>query len=234
MSNPTTPPKGQMQLFDYLTVPLDPGIYRLHVESQVTHDPGQTATMTNDGYFDVVGPRFSLSPSDVAGTYPPRNGHGPFSDSLAQVVLKRRALPWERKLDAARPGGPLPAPSGGNQLAPGYPRPWMTLLVFEEGEYTLLPGVPLDKVMPKANFVALGSPAGITCGTACSAGVNCSRAMRFWKAARTCSAVTPGRSVIVRPLGVVNTAPPACPAAACTLSPLLSRAVAVRPCRGAV
>ena len=163
MSNPTTPPKGQMQLFDYLTVPLDPGSYRLHVESQVTHDPGQTATMTNDGYFDVVGPRFSLSPSDVAGTYPPRNGHGPFSDSLAQVVLKRRALPWERKLDAARPGGPLPAPSGGNQLAPGYPRPWMTLLVFEEGEYTLLPGVPLDKVMPKANFVALGSPAGITC-----------------------------------------------------------------------
>ena len=62
MSNPTTPPKGQMQLFDYLTVPLDPGSYRLHVESQVTHDPGQTTTMTNDGYFDVVGPRFSLSP----------------------------------------------------------------------------------------------------------------------------------------------------------------------------
>ena len=28
MSNPTTPPKGQMQLFDYLTVPLDPGSYR--------------------------------------------------------------------------------------------------------------------------------------------------------------------------------------------------------------
>ena len=32
--------------------------------------------------------------------------------------------------------------------------------------------------------------------------------MRFWKAARTCSAVTPGGRVIVRPLGVVNVAPP--------------------------
>src|SRR5207245_404820 len=43
--------------------------------------------------------------------------------------------------------------------------------------------------------------------SACSVGVSSAPLMRFWNAARTCSAVTPLGSVIVRPLGDVKVVP---------------------------
>ena len=157
----TPPPKGSMYLFDYADPPLPPGSYRVRAETDVTVK-GTVEQLEVDNYFDVVGPRFNLSPTEVAGVFPPRNGHGPYAEALAQVAIKRRTLPWERPIDAGAPH-PIGEPSDGKGLGPKYPTPWLALLLFEEGEYTLLQGVPLQNVVPKNIFQQLGSPANVLC-----------------------------------------------------------------------
>ena len=156
----TPPPKGAMYLFDFATPPLPPGSYR--IQSQTDVSVQGTQSLSNSNYFDVVGPRFSLAPTEVAGVFPPRNGHGPFTESLAQVAIMRRTLPWERSVDANAPK-PIPQPSDGQGLPASYPTPWLALLLFEEGEYNLLQGVPLENVVSKQIFQQLGSPANILC-----------------------------------------------------------------------
>ena len=114
----TPPPKGSMYLFDYITPPLPDDKYRIEVKTNLSlKRPGASAreehALDEARFFEVVGPRFQLSPADVAGVYPPRNGHGPFQDSLAQIVLRRLTLPWERPLDKQnRIGTPGPTASG--------------------------------------------------------------------------------------------------------------------------
>src|SRR5215831_13132014 len=44
-----------------------------------------------------------------------------------------------------------------------FPTPWLALLLFEEGEYDLLQGVPLEKVVPADVFTRLKKPANILC-----------------------------------------------------------------------
>jgi len=155
------PPKGAMYLFDYASPPLPPGSYRIQAETDVTVK-GTVEKLETDSYFDVVGPRFNLAATEVAGVFPPRNGHGPYQDALAQVAIKRRTLPWERPIDAGAPH-PIGQPSDGQGLPADYPTPWLALLLFEDGEYTLMQGVPLENVVPKSTFQQLGSPSNVLC-----------------------------------------------------------------------
>jgi hypothetical protein len=150
-----------MYLFDYAAPPLAPGSYRIQAETDVTVK-GTVEKLETDSYFDVVGPRFNLAPTEVAGVFPPRNGHGPYEDALAQVAIKRRTLPWERPIDAGAPH-PIGQPSDGQGLPADYPTPWLALLLFEEGEYSLMQGVPLENVVPKNTFQQLGSPSNVLC-----------------------------------------------------------------------
>ncbi len=155
------PPKGQMYLFNSATPPLDDGSYRLTCSTAIT-GPINPPAFTKQNYFDIVGPRFSVPQSMVAGTFPPTNSHGAFQDSLPHIVLSRRTLPWERKLD---PEGKIPPPAHnpGDAPVPTDPVPWVALLLFEEGEYTWYPNIPLDNVVPADVFSRLGSPASIQC-----------------------------------------------------------------------
>jgi hypothetical protein len=152
-----------MYLFDYMTLPLPPNSYRMHVSTDITftdlshHNEGYK--LGDDKYFDVVGPRFNLSPTEISAVFPPRNGHGPFAEALAQVAIQRRTLPWERSIDA---GQPIHDPKDGHGLT-NYPTPWIALLLFEEGEYTLLQGQPLESVVGSPAFARLGSPRNILC-----------------------------------------------------------------------
>lgn len=155
----TPPPPGSMYLFDYLTVPLPPDSYRMHYGTDVAFAK-ESHQLTDDRYFDVVGPRFNLASTEISGTFPPVNGHGPFSEVLAQVAIMRRTLPWERSIDA---GHPIGNPSDGKGLPSTYPTPWMALLLFEEGEYTLLQAQPLETVVGATIFARLGSPPNILC-----------------------------------------------------------------------
>jgi hypothetical protein len=167
MSTPQ-PPKGQMVLYSSATPPLQDGPYKLTVETDVAYNAADHTAdappglMAQDYYFDVVGPRFAVPPAMVAGVFPPRNAHGSFQDDLPHIVLGRRTLPWERPLGAAAQIPAVPIKADG---APALtdPFPWVALLLFEEGEYTLLHNIPLDQAVPNTVFAALGSPSGITC-----------------------------------------------------------------------
>jgi hypothetical protein len=147
---------------------LEDGSYQLTVETEVAYNVAdQTADappgpLSQQHYFDVVGPRFSVPAAMVAGCSPPRNAHGAFQDSLPHIVLGRRTLPWEREL---APASAVPATPRGPKDAPALtdPYPWVALLLFEEGEYTLLRNIPLAQAVPAGVFAALGQPANITC-----------------------------------------------------------------------
>lgn len=156
----TTPPQGQMYLFDSATPPLLDGNYQLTTTTSVTYAGGpQPFTLQN--YFDIVGPRFTVPQSMVAGTYPPADSHGEYQTFLPHIVLSRRTLPWEREI--ALPSQ-LPAPSQLGSVAPlPGPPPWVALLLFEEGEYTLNRNVPLQQAVPAGVYAQLGSPSGISC-----------------------------------------------------------------------
>jgi hypothetical protein len=153
-----SPDPGSMRLYDAATPPLEDGTYRWTVKSELTKGPFD-GSLDRLRYFKVEGPRFSLDPSLVAGVFPPRASHGAYSESLPQIVLSRRTLPWERNL-AATLSTPKPIPDS-NPLTGALP--WMALIVLEDGEYTLLDQVRLEDAVPAAVFTRLGSPTGIRC-----------------------------------------------------------------------
>ena len=152
------PTQGAMFMFDYATPPLPPDSYTLTVQTDVRFD-GASHALDDSRYFDIVGPRFALPASDVAGVFPPRNAQGPFENALAQIAIKRRTLPWERTLDKTNLIGAPTSPG----LPELYPMPWLALLLFEEGEYTLLANTPLENHVPASVFARLGRPANVLC-----------------------------------------------------------------------
>ena len=146
------PKVGEMILYDYIRPSLLAGQYRMCVQTDVTVTTTATPLPGEDFHFDVEGPRFSLAPSEVAGVFPPRNGHGPFDSALPHVALGRRTLPWERALGDAY------------TAAPGEtPYPFLALVLLEQDECEILHDQPLTDVVPGAVFTRLGSPAGIRC-----------------------------------------------------------------------
>jgi hypothetical protein len=151
-----------MYLYDNITPPLVDGSYQINVNTGVSAGGGAQDMPGATNYFDVIGPRFRLPSSDVAGVFPPQNGHGSFQETLPHIALNRRTLPWERALDPAGLIG-TPTRSPGDPPPPTQPPPWVALLLFEEGEYTFLQNQPLSSVVPSDVFARLGSPQGITC-----------------------------------------------------------------------
>ncbi|MCV2396526.1 hypothetical protein OEB99_19625 [Actinotalea sp. M2MS4P-6] len=146
------PQIGEMVLYDYIRPSLLAGQYRMRVQTDVTVTTTATPLPGEDFHFDVEGPRFSLAPSEVAGVFPPRNGHGPFDSALPHVALGRRTLPWERAL-----GDAYTAPPGQT------PYPFLALVLLEQDECEILHDQALTDVVPGAVFTRLGSPAGIRC-----------------------------------------------------------------------
>lgn len=143
---------GEMVLYDYIQPPLYAGEYRMSVETQVSVPSTNTPLPGQDFYFEVQGPRFSLAPNEVAGVYPPRNGHGPFDSALPHVAFGRRTLPWER-------------PLGDDYTVEGdeTPYPFLALVLLEESECTLVRNAPLTDIVPPAVFQRLGRPSSIRC-----------------------------------------------------------------------
>jgi hypothetical protein len=146
------PKIGEMVLYDYVQPPLLAGEYRMSVKTDVSVPGTATPLPGQDFYFDVEGPRFSLAPTEVAGVFPPRNGHGPFDSALPHVALGRRTLPWERALGDAY-----------TVTGDETPYPFLALVLLEQSECTLLRNQPLTEVVPPAVFQRLGRPAGIRC-----------------------------------------------------------------------
>jgi len=146
------PRVGEMILYDYIRPPLLAGEYRLRVDTQVTIESEEQPLPGQDFFFNVEGPRFSLAPSEVAGVFPPRGGHGAFDSALPHVALGRRTLPWERPLADA-----YTAPPGQT------PYPFLALVLLDTTECEIKRNLPLEDVVPPAVFQRLGRPASIRC-----------------------------------------------------------------------
>src|SRR5689334_400212 len=93
------PKPGEMILYDDILPPLLDNSYRMSVETAVTISGAPQPLAPRDSFFNIEGPRFSLSPTEVGGVFPPRNGHGAFSETIPHIAILRRTLPWERDLD---------------------------------------------------------------------------------------------------------------------------------------
>jgi hypothetical protein len=159
MSTPPQPPKGNMVLWDYIKPPLEDGSYRWHTQTKVTYGAGSAAAEQDlpeaIGYFNIEGPRFRIDASDVAGMFPPRNGHGGFNTTLPHIALYKRTLPWERELDPDENLWKGQTPPAWNDNVP-----WVALLLFEENECTIKQTVALSDALPKEVVTQLAAAPG--------------------------------------------------------------------------
>lgn len=146
------PKIGEMVLYDYIRPALLAGEYRMRVSTDVTISGTPQPLPGEDFFFDVEGPRFALAPSEVAGVFPPRGGHGPFDSALPHVALGRRTLPWERALGDAYTAGPGETPY-----------PFLALVLLETAECTLKRNMPLTDIVPADVYQRLGRPQGVRC-----------------------------------------------------------------------
>lgn len=160
MTNLPPPGQGEMRLYDAMDLPFSMARHRISTRVDVSYQGG-AGEASSARYFDVTGPRFSLAPDEIASVVPPRNANGAFGDTLPQIVLRRRTLPWERSLGAPASSGAPAQPADPPPIAGDAP--WLALLVFSENELTLLSSVPLEQVVPDDVFTRLGRPSGVVC-----------------------------------------------------------------------
>lgn len=150
---------GEMILYDMVLPPLLSNAYRMTVKTDVRLEDNAAPQPleSKQAHFDIDTPRFMLPATEVGGVSPPRNGHGSFAEVIPQIALYRRTMPWERRLESGNLiGNPTLLP--GDPDPPNAPPPWMALLLFEEGEYTLLQNVRVRDVVPGDVFARLGKP----------------------------------------------------------------------------
>jgi hypothetical protein len=137
-----TVPIGSIRLYDSVVPDIAAGVYR--VQSSLTIDAdGDTlaAPPPHDAFLEVVGPRFTLSPTDVAAVHPAPGSIGAYGQRLPHIALTRRTLPWERR------------------FADGTP--WLVLLVVRPDEATLLAPRPLREAVGEQQFATLAAAADI-------------------------------------------------------------------------
>jgi len=120
MTDPAPLPIGDIALFDNDVPPLTGGSYWI----TTTHTLLEGTTPVNTDLLQatqeivIVGPQFTVSPSDIISCHPADGSSGMFGEQLAHVVFAEPALPWERTIDG---------PAGTNQ-------PWLALLVLTDDE----------------------------------------------------------------------------------------------------
>lgn len=159
-------PTGHMILHDRVEPPLEPGHYRLRASTDAIGSLGDAMKAAPLDpvvrHLHVVGPRFSFSPGEIAGVFPPKDSTGAFAESLPHIVLGRRTLAWERPLDPAKRLPVPPAPEDDLPPLHGDP-PWLALLLLEEGEnFKVLTNTTVGAVLPPAVLADLPDADGKT------------------------------------------------------------------------
>ena len=124
---------GYFVVHDAVRPPLTDGDYQLHVSQALSVADSSIDPISRS--FRVVGPRFTLPPDQILSQFPPANGVGAFADRLPQIVLRRRTLPYERRIDESD--------------SESTPPPWLALVVLADGEGQLLTNQPVDTTLPE-------------------------------------------------------------------------------------
>jgi hypothetical protein len=109
-----------MLLYDAYEPGLAAGGYRLVLQQTVQlkqEDAEPSHHYYREQRFVVQGPRFFIGPDEIHACYPPPSSEGRFDNVLPHMVLRKRSLPWERKLNAPASERPIP---------------WLALLVLGE------------------------------------------------------------------------------------------------------
>ena len=119
--------------FSQMTVPpLEVGEYEIKVE-QVTNL--KVALASESLNITVATERFSIPGGQVYSVYPPASAVGDYSECLPHIVLKRRTLPWEMKLN--------------NELPE---MPWLMLLVLDETDlFSVVNSNCQEAIQPELN-----------------------------------------------------------------------------------
>ena len=128
-----------MHLHEEVRLPLPPGTYRLDARQDLDADVTDGDELDALQRFLVIDvPRVSMSGSEIFSVSPPPNALGPYAGRLAQITLRRRALPWARSGDA----GP----------------PWLALIVLADGEGDLVTDVPVAEAFTDGVYDGLDEP----------------------------------------------------------------------------
>ncbi|WP_326639690.1 hypothetical protein OG884_33925 [Streptosporangium sp. NBC_01755] len=125
---------GHIRLHSAARPALTAGTYTVLLEHSID---GDAATAVAEE-IEVLSPRFAIAGTEVASVFPPPTARGAFDTRLPEIVLKRRTLPWERRL--------------GEAVADA---PWLALVLLTEDEGEYLPSVPVTEVIPPALHATL-------------------------------------------------------------------------------
>lgn len=110
-----------VDLYDNFIPGVKDGTYRLVLQQSVEYaDPDQGKQAhhyVQERRFVVQGPRFHLPTADVHTLFPPQTAAGNYERLLPTIVLRKRALPWERTM-------------GGSDSRV----PWLALLILDQVE----------------------------------------------------------------------------------------------------
>lgn len=128
---------GDFRLRSAITPALPAGRYEVNI-TQTIGDAGTIDPVARQ--IEVVAPQFTLSATGVQSVYPPPNSTGSYDTRLAQIVLKRRTLPWERELTGNDPAR----------------RPWLALVLLTDAEGELRTGRPVTEAVPPLLHAELG------------------------------------------------------------------------------
>ncbi len=98
-------PAGNITFSSYNLPALDDGLYQIKVAHSFQADSAgsQPTIPPQTRYFAALGLRFSLEPKEISTRFPPPKTSGNYYNVLPHIMFKRAILPWERKLDPAKP-----------------------------------------------------------------------------------------------------------------------------------
>ncbi|CAH9063959.1 hypothetical protein PSECIP111951_03011 [Pseudoalteromonas holothuriae] len=137
-------PPGEIAFFGACYPPLQSGQYQLELSQTLKNVPGESAppNFKRAQKISLTSPRFTLAASSVQMVYPPADAVGNFLNTMPNVVLTRRTLPWERPIDPHHIGLKASATVDASQDH----TPWLALLTLYQNE--------AENIKPKQRSVA--------------------------------------------------------------------------------
>ena len=109
--------KGRIQLAESCLPPVKPGNITLSAVQKLSGDGKLNEAVLQEEHFVFTceARGLNIEEDDIYSVYPPKGSFGRFETVLPHMVLRRKTLPWERKMQ----------PEG---------IPWLALLLFSEDE----------------------------------------------------------------------------------------------------